>query len=222
MDITNIPLADLKDFFTYFQIITAVAGSLCYYKYKDTYLKYFLFLLWYIVFNDIFAKLYRINVSNYDFLFNNSSQIISFSLYFLLFKSAVKSSKNKKIITTLSIIYYCFLMICLFNENFFTEYFSNTFIVGGTLIIISILIYLFEILQTDKIIQVNKMLIFWISLGLLFFLLPNIPFNVIRNYYKDSLTIPYIYTVYFLLLFIYNVILITGFISSSKSQRDYI
>ena len=222
MDITNIPLADLKDFFTYFQIITAVAGSLCYYKYKDTYLKYFLFLLWYIVFNDIFAKLYRINVSNYDFLFNNSSQIISFSLYFLLFKSAVKNKKNKIIITTLSIIYYCFLMICLFNENFFTEYFSNTFIVGGTLIIISILIYLFEILQTDKIIQINKMLIFWISLGLLFFLLPNIPFNVIRNYYKDSLTIPYIYTVYFLLLFIYNVILITGFISSSKSQRDYV
>ncbi len=222
MSIINTPLADLKYFFTYLQIITAIAGSLCYYKYKDTYLKYFLFLLWYIVLNDVFAELYRIKVSEHDNFFYNSSQLISFSLYFLLFKNAVKKNKNKNFISILSVLYYCFYVFCLFFENFYTNYFLNSFIFGGSLIITTILIYLLEILKTDEIIQINKMLILWISIGLLFFLVPNIPFSIIRNFYQDSPTIPNIHIVYFILLFFYNIIIITGFFSSSKTQRDFI
>jgi hypothetical protein len=222
MSIANTPLADLKYFFTYLQIITAIAGSLYYYKYKDTYLKYFLFLLWYIVLNDIFAELYRVKVSTLDFFFYNSSQLVSFSLYFLLFKNAVKNINRERTILILLLLYYCFYIGCLFFENFFTNYFLSAFIFGGILIIISILIYLFEILKTDQIIQINKMLLLWISIGLLFFLIPNIPFGIIRNFYKDSPTIPNIYVVYFMLLFFYNIILITGFISSSKTQRDFV
>lgn len=222
MSIINTPLADLKYFFTYLQIITAIAGSLSYYKYKDTYLKYFLFLLWYIVLNDVFAELYRMKISNHDNFFYNSSQLISFSLYFLLFNNAVKKTNNKRFILILSVLYYCFYIICLFLENFYTNYFLSSFIFGGSLIIVSILIYLAEILKTDKIIQINKMLILWISIGLLFFLLPNIPFSIIRNFYKDSPTIPNINAIYFILLFFYNIIIITGFISSGKTQRDFI
>ena len=70
MEIKNIPIADLKEFFTYFQIVTAIAGSMYYYKYKDTYLKYFLFLLWYIVLNDFTAKFYSKNISIYVNFFN--------------------------------------------------------------------------------------------------------------------------------------------------------
>lgn len=222
MSIINTPLADLKYFFTYLQIITAIAGSMYYYKYKDTYLKYFLFLLWYIVINDIFAELYRAKISTLDFFFYNSSQLISFSFYFILFKNAVKNVNSQRIISILLILYYCAYMCCLFYENFFTNYFLNTFILGGSFIIISILAYLNEILKTDKIIQINKMLLLWISMGLLFFLIPNIPFGILRNFYEDSTTIQYVYIIYFMLLFLYNIILITGFISSSKTQRDFV
>lgn len=222
MSIINTPLADLKYFFTYLQIITAIAGSLCYYKYKDTYLKYFLFLLWFIVLNDVFAELYRMNVSPHDNFFYNISQLISFSLYFLLFRNAVKKISSRKVIATLSFLYYCFYIVCLFFENFYTNYFLNSFIFGGSLIIISILIYIAEILKTDKIIQINKMLLLWISIGLLFFLIPNIPFSIIRNFDKNSPTIPNINIVYFILLFFYNIIIITGFISSSKTQKDFV
>lgn len=222
MSIINTPLADLKYFFTYLQIITAIAGSMYYYKYKDTYLKYFLFLLWYIVINDIFAELYRAKISTLDFFFYNSSQLISFSFYFILFKNAVKNVNSQRIISILLILYYCAYTGCLFYENFFTNYFLNTFILGGSFIIISILAYLYEILKTDKIIQINKMLLLWISMGLLFFLIPNIPFGILRNFYEDSTTIQYVYIIYFMLLFLYNIILITGFISSSKTQRDFV
>lgn len=222
MEIKNIPLADLKDFFTYFQIVTAIAGSMCYYKYKDTYLKYFLFLLWYIVLNDLVAKLYSINISIYNVFFYNIFQIISFTFYLSLFKNVVKSLKNKKIISILLALYYTsYLINLLFIDDFFKDYFSNTYIIGAVLIITSILIFLYEILKSDKIIHINKMMVFWISIGLLLMYLPNIPFNVIRNYYQDSPTIPYIYAVNFLLVFVFNIIIISGFIWSSKEQRDY-
>ena len=222
MSIINTPLADLKYFFTYLQIITAIAGSLCYYKYKDTYLKYFLYLLWYIVLNDVFAELYRVKISTLDFFFYNSSQLVSFSFYFILFKNAVKNVNRQRTISILLILYYCTYVGCLFYENFFTNYFLNTFILGGSFIIISILIYLYEILKTDKIIQINKMLLLWISIGLLFFLMPNIPFGILRNFHEDSTTVQHIYVIYFMLLFFYNIVLITGFISSSKTQRDFV
>ena len=222
MEIINIPIADLKDFFTYFQVITAIAGSLCYYKYKDTFLKSFLFLLWYIVLNDLIVNIYRINISTLDAFFYNIFQLISFSFYLILFKKASKSQTNKKTITFFIGAYYLCYFANFFIEDFFINYFTNTFIVGGTLIILSILIYFSELLQSNKIIQINKMLLFWISLGLLFFILPNIPFNIVQNYYKDSPIISHVYRVYFLLLFIYNVILITGFFTSDKKQRDFV
>jgi len=222
MEIKNIPLADLKDFFTYFQIVTAIAGSLCYYKYKDTYLKYFLFLLWYIVINDFTAKYYSRNISVYNVFFYNIFQVVSFTFYTLLFKNAIKSLKNRKTISILLAFYYlCYLINLIFVDDFFKDYFSNTYIIGAAVVITSILIYFYEILNSDKIIHVNKMMVFWISIGLLLMYLPNIPFNVIRNYYKTSPTIPYIYMVNFLLVFIYNIIIISGFIWSSKEQRDY-
>ena len=222
MKIENIPLADLKDFFTYFQIVTAIAGSMCYYKYKDTYLKYFLFLLWYIVLNDLAAKLYSINISIYNVFFYNIFQIVSFTFYLLLFKNVVKSLKNKKIISILLAFYYTsYLINLLFIDDFFKDYFSNTYVIGAALIITSILIFLYEILKSDIILHINKMMVFWISIGLLLMYLPNIPFNVIRNYYQDSATIPYIYAVNFLLVFVFNIIIISGFIWSSKEQRDY-
>ena len=140
MEIKNIPLADLKDFFTYFQVVTAIAGSMCYYKYKDTYLKYFLFLLWYIVLNDLVAKLYSINISIYNVFFYNIFQIISFTFYLSLFKNVVKSLKNKKIISILLALYYTsYLINLLFIDDFFKDYFSNTYIIGAVLIITSIL-----------------------------------------------------------------------------------
>ena len=87
------------------------------------------------------------------------------------------------------------------------------------MIVTSIILYFSEILNSDKIIRINKMLMFWISIGLLISLLPDIPFDVIRKYYAKSPTIPYIYVVSYLLFITYNLLLISGFIWSEKQQK---
>lgn len=222
MDLKNISLVDVRDFFTYFQIVTAIAGTLCYYKYKNTYLKFFLCLLWYIVINEFSARYYTRNVSVYNAFFYNIFQVISFTTYVLLFKSALKNLNSKKIISILLVLYYLsYIFNLLFINDFQTEYFSNSYIVGASVIVITILLYFYEILNSDKVILINKMLIFWIGIGLLLLFIPNIPFHVIRKYYKSSPTIPYIYTVNYFLVFIYNLIIISGFLWTSKRQEDY-
>lgn len=221
MDITILPLNDIKTFLTYFQIVTALVGTFNYYKYKSTFLKYFLYLLWYIVINDFSAKIYSENVSIYNAFFYNIYQFISFSFFFLMYEKAVKSVVNKNIIQVLKVLYYLIFTFYIFNENFVEDYFSTAYMIGGFFIISAVTLFLLEILNSHKIIHINKMLIFWISIALLLTVLPNIPFNVIRKYYYDSATIPYIYAASYLLVFIYNILIISGFIWCSKEQKRY-
>lgn len=221
MDITILPLNDIKTFLTYFQIVTALVGTFNYYKYKSTFLKYFLYLLWYIVINDFSAKIYSENVSIYNAFFYNIYQFISFSFFFLMYEKAVKSVVNKNIIQVLKVLYYLIFTFYIFNENFVEDYFSTAYMIGGFFIISAVTLFLLEILNSHKIIHINKMLIFWISIALLLSVLPNIPFNVIRKYYYDSATIPYIYAASYLLVFIYNILIISGFIWCSKEQKRY-
>jgi hypothetical protein len=221
MDITVLPLNDIKTFLTYFQIVTALVGTFNYYKYRSTFLKYFLYLLWYVVINDFSAKIYSENFSIYNAFLYNIYQFISFSFFFLMYEKAVKSVVNKNIIQVLKIIYYLIFIFYIFNENFIEDYFSTAYMIGGFFVICAVTLFLLEILNSHKIIHINKMLIFWISIALLLSVLPNIPFNVIRKYYCDSATIPYIYAASYLLVFIYNVLIISGFIWCSKEQKRY-
>ncbi len=221
MDITNLPLQDIKNFLTYFQIITAIAASINYYKYKNTFLKYYLILLWYVVLNDFSAKWYTENISIYNAFLYNTYQVVSFTFYFLLFQKAVNSITNKKIIIGIQMAYYLIFIVNIYKENFEKDYFSTSYMLGGFFVIIAVTLFLIEILNSDKIIHINKMFLFWLSIALLLSILPNIPFNVIRNYYDKSPTIPYIYAATYLLVFIYNIIIISGFIWCSKEQKDY-
>lgn len=221
MTITDLPLYDIKNFLIYFQIVTALVATFNYYKYKNTFLKYYLYLLWYIVINDFLAKIYSENVSIYNAFFYNVFQFISFSFYFLLYQKTVHTVINKKIIQWIKALYYLIFIYYIFEENFIRDYFSNSYMIGGFFIISSATLFLIEILNSDKIIHINKMLLFWISIALLLSILPNIPFNVVRKYYSDSPTIPYIYATNYLLVFIYNIVIISGFIWCSKEQKDY-
>lgn len=221
MDITNLPLQDIKNFLTYFQIVTAIVATINYHKYKDTILKYYLLLLWYVVVNDILGKLYSENISIYNAFLYNIYQLISFSFYFFLFRKAVRKPINKRIIIVVQFLYVLFYIFNISQENFIKDYFATSYMLGGFFVIVAITLFLIEILNSEIIIYINKMFIFWLSIALLLLILPNIPFNVIRKFYDNSPTIPYIYAASYLLVFTYNIIIISGFICCSKKQKDY-
>ncbi len=215
----NITLNDLKYSCVTLQFITAFVATFYYSKYKNSHTKYILVFLWYVALNDAVAGIYSVYVSKYNAPFFNIFQIV-FTVYYLsLYKSVVESLKFKRFISYFILIYLFSFLIATLTDDFFKYHLSLSYITGSLLIVTSILFYFSEILNSDKIIRINKMLMFWISVGLLISLLPDIPFDVIRRYYEKSPTIPYIYVVAFVLVITYNLILISGFIWSEKEQK---
>lgn len=219
MDIRNIDTLLIRNFLICFQVFIAIIASIYYYKYKNSYLKYILYLIWYATLNECFGLLYTKYINENNSVVFNIYQIIEFSFYLFLYKNVINSATRKNIIKSFIVMYYVSIIVNCFYENFLTNYFSNNFIFGAFLIDIAIVIYLIEILNSDKIIYINKSLLFWISVANLIYYVPSIPFNVVTKYYLNSPTIPYIYLISYLLSFIVFIILTAAFIWSNKEQK---
>lgn len=221
MPFKNITTEDIKYLIILLQFISAIIGTFYYYKFKKTVLKYFLILLWYTSLNDVFGLLYQSlnNVSNNYFIYN-IYQIIRFNIILYVYKVYVEHKFYKRIISFFIIIYSFSVVINLFIEDFFDNYYLNTFIIGATFIAISVLLFMFEILKSEKILYITESLIFWISSAYLIYFVPNIPFYIVRKYYADSNSIPYIFIVNYFLLLAYYFIHIIGFIWSKPETKE--
>lgn len=221
MLLKNITTEDIKYFMMLLQFITAVIGTIYYYKYKNSVLKYFLYLLWYTSLNDVLGYFYQdiTNAANNYFIYN-FYQVLRFSIILFIYKSYVESIDYKKLIKVFIGAYCLSVVINFFVEDFFETYFVNTFIIGATLIATSVLFYLFEVLKSDKVLYVTESLIFWISFAHLVYFVPNVPFYIVRKYYSDSSSIPYIFMINYFLLLVYYLILILGFIWSKPESKE--
>lgn len=221
MPLKNITTEDIKYLIIILQFITAIIGSIYYYKFKHTVLKYFLLLLWYTSVNDIFGLLYQsYNNASSNYFIYNIYQIIRFITILFIYKVYIESKISKKIISFFIIAYCLSVVINFFVESFWDEYFLNTFIIGATFIAISVLLFMFEILRSEKVLYISESLIFWISSAYLIYFVPNIPFYIVRKYYSDSNTVPYIFIVNYFLLLSYYIIHIIGFIWSKPETKE--
>ncbi|MCL9804979.1 hypothetical protein NAT51_05585 [Flavobacterium amniphilum] len=221
MFLKNITTEDIKYFMMLLQFVTAIIGTVYYYKYKNTVLKIFLFILWYTALNDVLGYFYQdlTNASNNYFIYN-FYQILRFCIVLYIYKFYVESVSYKKLIIGFISVYCLSVVINFFVEDFLSSYFLNTFIIGATFIATAVLLYLFEVLKSDKVLYVTESLIFWISFAHLVYFVPNIPFYIVRKYYSDSSTIPYIFMINYLLLLMYYLILILGFIWSKPETKE--
>jgi hypothetical protein len=217
MCLINITTITVRDFLTYFQVVTAIISSIYYYKYKSTFLKYFSFLLWYISLNEFIGKYYTIYTGNHNQVFYNIKQVVEITFYLLLF-SKYMNIKNSVLITRLLLLYVLFFLIYCIWHSLLNEYFAIPYLIGISFIVVAIILYFIEILRSDEIIFINNKLLFWIGMGLLIYYVPTIPFKVVTFYYQNSPTVPYIYNISYLLVLILNLIFISGFIWSKKEQ----
>ena len=160
MDIKNLPIVEIKNGILILQVVTAIVGTIYFSKYKHTILKYLLYLIWYVVINDTIAAYYSEYVCKYNASFYNVFQLVSFTLYLSIFKDAIKNLQFKKIISFFIVAYYVAFFINILISNFKEIYFSFSYVFGALFIITSIIMFYSEILNSDKIININKMLIF--------------------------------------------------------------
>ncbi|WP_438710368.1 hypothetical protein ACSTS3_15305 [Aquimarina muelleri] len=201
------------------ELISAIIGSIFYYKYKTTFLKFFAFLLWYTALNEISGILIREYISKYNAIIYNIYYCINFTYLLLIYRHYINNIKYRKLIFAFILIYYIVLIINSFFENYLIEFQSVPYIMAATFIITSISIYFVEILNTEKVLYVKKNLLFWISVGLLLFYIGNIPFRILRNYYEDLTDAKILVLLNVILAVIMNACYIIGFIWSDKKRQ---
>ncbi len=216
------PTGLLIDFI--FLIIMVITSFLYYGKYKNTKLK---LLPWIFVFSltiEIIAYLLFIGGHPNMWIYNGYINI-EYLFFLWLFYHYIENKFYKKLIIIGSAVYEIYFIISLLfltkNLNTMQTY---PFTFAQILIIIVLFIFLLQMLSSDKILHIQKFLVFWVALGLLFYYIVPLPLNVSENLlYKNNLSREMIF---FLrqIQYIANTLLYTlityGYIWSSKTYTS--
>ncbi len=210
----------------YFVLLAAVFGLIYFYKYKDTFLRPMMYLLWTIAFVEFFSyftKKYGVLVYTdengvpYTYWLYN---LLYFGLFLTVFRIYLKAITNKVYKKWIRYFIISYILISIVNwtmiQNFVLELSVLPYISGSIFLIITIIFYFLELLKSEKILLYHRQLLFWISIGLLLFHTGTIPFSLEINGYA---LIPGIHKLFLIITFLSNIMysmFTFGFIWSRK------
>ena len=214
-------------FILYSELLAAIIGTIYFYKYKHTPLKYFLFLLWYIVLTEFFVLYAREtgvlifytdeHGNRYTVWFHNLLRFITFSSLLFIYYNYLNTVKFKKYIKLFGIIYIGTSLInWSFIQDFNLESSEIPRIIGSLFLITTVIFFFIELLRSEKIVVFHKMLLFWISVGLLLFYSGTIPFTLKFNGYALFPGTHKLFLIQFILAITMYLIFTFGFIWSKK------
>ena len=217
----DIPSFSLRGSVKYVELISAIIGTIYFYKYKHSFLKYFLIILWYTAINEFtcyFLKKYGIVTNN--LIIYNIFHLINFSFLFLLFNRFLKLEKHKHLTRVFLIIYVASFFLNMIIENYLENVQTIPFFIASVLLIVSIVFYFSKLLKSNEVLAVRTNILFWISVGYLLYLSGNLPVRVIRNYYVEEVKLEYILEFSSILSIILNICFIIGFICGKKDKQQ--
>ncbi len=200
------------------EFIAVITGCIYFYKYKNTYLKYFLAFLFYVFINEMLGKYIREQITAYNSIIYNLYYIINFSYLFLLYRHYTRSKRYKTYIKYFLIVYLISVVINGFYENYLIQFQRIPYIIAASLLIITILFYFIETINSDMVLQVNKSLLFWISIGLLIYYAGVLPTRILRNYYQNHTDARVLFLVNLITGSTMYICFSIGFIKSEKSK----
>ncbi len=159
----------LKDIIIYFELATVLVALLKYKTHKQLYFKYFVvYVLVLLGFEYLIANFFeKDNQSIY-----NIYTFFEFNLVSLIYYTLNKEKPSRMVIQYLIGVFNC--------VYFFSFYFlvlqNYTVTIGAIMVSVFMILYLKELLNSDKIIEYKREVSFWITIGMLFYYLGTIPF----------------------------------------------
>lgn len=174
-------------------------------KWNHTYWKWFPFYLSFIVCADLLGEYFatkQMYDRNYGFVmyFVIPSE---FSFFFWIFHKEFKTTKNKWLPT------FCFglYMLSLASDILYFRkspyiYLSFSYTIGNILLLVLVLRFFLQLMNSNKVLQFRQNILFWVSSGLLVYYLGSCPYYGLRNLlvykYYDTIFIYYSMFVYIL------------------------
>lgn len=190
-----------------FQLMTAVLS--CFFLLKErTQLLRLLAFFFTITFLVEYIGSYLLIIGESNFYIYIFYVFFQFVFIFLIYKRLIKDNKSLILPKLMLCIFLLIWSLALFNKKFF--YYS--IIAGAINVAILIFLYLRELLLSNNIISYKNLLPFWLSVGLLVFHLPSIPFFGLMSYMKGRGLFPILTSLAVLM----NLVISFGLIWSNK------
>jgi len=171
-------------------------------KYRKTGKENLFFIIGYLLFSliDIFCYFYyRFTSMPTDIFYVIGFLMIVFFLYLLYYYQLLYVPLLKKIQTVILILFVLNIGFMFYSEDDLLHHFSfNMLYVDILLLLFSIILFLYQTFNSDKILGINNYLPFWISVALLIFFIGSIPILFFRTTVSES--------IYFFILFMLNLI----------------
>jgi hypothetical protein len=166
-----------------------IATSFLYYnKYKDTKLRLlpWIFVLSFVV--EVTAISLRLN-DYYNVWLYNQYINIEFLFFLWIFYRYIENLNFKKVIILGSILYEFYFIFGIIISNNMNVFQTYPFAFAQILIIIVLFAFIIQMISSDKVLHIQQYLIFWVSLGLLFYYIVPFPLNVSESLIsKESLS----------------------------------
>lgn len=222
-------LETFRNFVPLFELIAAITGTVYYYKYKNTPIKYFLPLLWYIVITE-FAGLYSAKNdvllfydkrgTRYNLWMYNLLYVVFYPVVLYIYYKTINNLRLKKWVLIFIFIYSIVSIInWSFIQSFLYEWSEIPHVVGSGFLAISIMFYFVELLQSNSVIIYHRKLLFWISVGLLIYHIGTIPFSLKVTEYALQNHIHSLFLIIWISALIMYLLFTFGFIWAKKEEK---
>ena len=183
--------------------------------------------LWFTVFVEIFGSYspigyfseYRYFPFIQDTVFQNNlwwynlfaiSNFAFFTYYFISFLK----NKTLRSIAHVSIVLYLFISLGVYiiTGSLFSSTSNFVMIIGTLLLLMSVLSFYFELLRSDLLLQLKRLLPFYISVGVLIFNLCVTPVDILSDYFSEREGNALFVRLHITVLLFANLFLYTSFI----------
>lgn len=220
----------------FFEIIAFLTGIFYYQKNKTKPSFYLVCFLGITVFSELFSWytffiddgfLHFLKGTSFgaNYWLGNTYSVISFLFYINYFKWYLSTKRSINILNWISIVFLVLSILeIIFSRGFFVKFMPISTIVGTLFVFLSISFYYLELLKSDQILQVQKSLPFYVSVGALIFHLCTTPLFLYSSYLSNSID-PSFVSLYRQVIFGSNYLLysiyIAGFIICSRKKDPY-
>jgi hypothetical protein len=217
--------------------MAAIAGSIYLKKtpLHSVSTKYFVWFLWFTIgveaigtyatiafFEgyDFFSFLKGTLIEDSNWIYNIYSLLMA-SFFTYYFRSFIKSKLWKKVLFYLLIFYVLSSIFKLSRIEFFTEESKYVNLAGTFLVFFSIILFYFELLKSDMLLNLKRYLPLYVSIGVLIFLLCMTPLSIFTEYFNQKNSAFVKFRSHFYLysnLFLYTLFILGFYICSKKTK----
>ncbi len=167
-----------------FEIGACVTGFVYYKKLRFSVYKWFPVYLAFIVLSELLGEILRVpSLAKFNSAYFNDLVIpVEFLFFFWLFFQSFKKSKYKTLPVICSVIYLgAWITDLVYFSRFLSYFYFFSYTFGNLLLLVLILVFFIQLVNSDAILSFRKNILFWVSLGLLIFYLGSFPYYGLRN-----------------------------------------